>query len=116
MRAHIRAATTDDAVAITALIATLGYPTDAVALRRLLPRLIDASRVAIVVAELEGAVVGMLMLCARPSLTLQGWVGTIGELVVDPGWRGLAIGEALLQYAKGLAVEQGLSRLECEVP
>ena len=53
---------------------------------------------------------------ARPSLTLQGAVGVIQELVVRPAQRRREIGESLLQYAKGLAVERGYVRLECTVP
>lgn len=116
MRARIRPATLDDATAIAGLIAMLGYPVDAAALRRLLASLASAPAVAILVADLEGETVGLLTLTARPSLTLQGWVGAIGELIVHPEYRGLAFGEALLQYAKGLAVECGLERLECPLP
>ena len=115
MNARIRPATTADASALAALIAATGYPAaeDGVA-RILAPR--DAAMFPAVVAEVDASVVGLLVVCCRPSLVLQGWIGTITELVVRPAHRRGEIGEALLHYAKGLAVERGLARLECAVP
>jgi N-acetylglutamate synthase-like GNAT family acetyltransferase len=70
----------------------------------------------VIVAELDGAVCGLLAMSSRPSLALQGEVGVVQELVVRPAQRRREIGESLLQYAKGLAVERGFARLECAVP
>src|SRR5262249_59963458 len=86
------------------------------ALRRALDLLRTAPEHVVVVAELDGAVCGLLAMSARPSLTLQGAVGVIQELVVRPAQRRREIGESLLQYAKGLAVERGYVRLEGAVP
>jgi N-acetylglutamate synthase-like GNAT family acetyltransferase len=70
----------------------------------------------VLVAETYGEVCGLLVLSAHPSLTLQGGLGVVQELVVRPTQRRREIGESLLQYAKGLAVEHGFARLECSVP
>jgi ribosomal protein S18 acetylase RimI-like enzyme len=116
VKARVRRATAGDAHAVAALIEALGYPASVDTVGRTLARFQDASMFPAVVAEQEGAVVGLLVLCCRPSLVLQGWTGTISELVVAPAYRRSEIGEALLHYAKGLAVERGLARLECVVP
>jgi N-acetylglutamate synthase-like GNAT family acetyltransferase len=116
MKARIRRATAGDADGVAALIEVLGYPASRDTIARTLARFEDVSRFPAVVAEQDGAVVGLLVVCCRPSVALQGWTGTITELVVAPESRGAEIGEALLHYAKGLAVERGLARLECAVP
>jgi ribosomal protein S18 acetylase RimI-like enzyme len=115
-RLKFRGAAAEDVGDIVTLIAHLGYPVREDALLRTLALLRDAPGHAVVVAELDGVVCGLLVMSARPSLTLQGTVGVVQELVVHPAHRGREIGEGLLQYAKGLAAERGLSRLECEVP
>jgi N-acetylglutamate synthase-like GNAT family acetyltransferase len=115
-RLKLRGAVADDVAGIGTLIAHLGYPVREDALLRTLGLLHDApGHHAVVVAELDGVVCGLLVMSPRPSLTLQGTVGVVQELVVHPAHRGREIGEGLLQYAKGLAAERGLSRLECEV-
>jgi N-acetylglutamate synthase-like GNAT family acetyltransferase len=115
-RLKLRGAVAEDVAGIVTLIAHLGYPVREDALLRTLQLLHEAPGHAVVVAELDGVVCGLLVMSPRPSLTLQGTVGVVQELVVHPAHRGREIGEGLLQYAKGLAAERGLSRLECEVP
>jgi N-acetylglutamate synthase-like GNAT family acetyltransferase len=116
MKARIRRATAADAHAVAALIEVLGYPASVDTIGRTLARFEDASMFPAVVAEQDGEVVGLLVVCCRPSLVLQGWTGTVSELVVAPAHRRSEIGAALLHYAKGLAVERGLARLECVIP
>ena len=116
MKARIRRATAADARAVAALIEVLGYPAVVDTIERTLARFEDASMFPAVVAEHDGEVVGLLVVCCRPSLALQGWIGIVSELVVAPAHRRSDIGEALLHYAKGLAVERGLARLECVIP
>jgi GNAT superfamily N-acetyltransferase len=116
MNARIRRAAAADAPAVARLIEGMGYPASLDAIGRALARVEDAAMFPAVVAEQDGAVVGLLVVCCRPSLTLQGWIGTVSELVVAPEHRRAEIGEALLHYAKGVAVERGLARLECPVP
>jgi len=116
MNARIRRATSSDAPAIAQLIESIGYPASVDAVAGAMRAFENASMFPAVVAEHDGAVVGVLALCCRPSLTLQGWVGAVAELVVAPEFRRSELGEALLHYAKGLAVERGLARLECVVP
>ena len=115
-RLKLRGAGADDVTGIVTLIAHLGYPVREDALDRALGLLREAPGHVVVVAELDGVLCGLLVMSTRLSLTLQGVVGVVQELVVHPAHRGREIGEGLLQYAKGLAAERGLSRLECEVP
>jgi N-acetylglutamate synthase-like GNAT family acetyltransferase len=116
MKGRIRRATSADAPAVTRLIEALGYPASIDAVGRVLTHVADGAMFPAVVAEHDGGVIALLVVCCRPSLTLQGWVGTVAELVVAEEHRRAAVGEALLHYAKGLAVERGLARLECAVP
>jgi N-acetylglutamate synthase-like GNAT family acetyltransferase len=115
-RLKFREAVADDAAAIMTLITHLGYPVREESLRRTLELLRQTPGHIAVVAELNGTVCALLVMSSRPSLTLQGLVGVVQELVVRPAERRREIGESLLQYAKGLAVERGLTRLECPVP
>lgn len=115
MRLTIRPATARDAVAVRELLGALGYPVREDGVRELLGAAFREPRHAVVVAEFDAAVVGLLVMAARPSLCRGGWVGTLEALVVRPDRRRRGVGEALLQYAKGLAAERGFVRLEVEV-
>jgi N-acetylglutamate synthase-like GNAT family acetyltransferase len=115
-RLKFRDATADDVAHIVTLIAHLGYPVREEPLCRMLERVRQTPGHAAIVAELDGSVCALLVMSSRPSLTLQGTVGVVEELVVRPMQRRREIGESLLQCAKGLAVEHGFARLECAVP
>jgi GNAT superfamily N-acetyltransferase len=114
-RLTIRPATGRDAVAVRELLDVLGYPMGEDGVRTLLGTAFREPRHAVVVAEVDAVVVGLLVMAARPSLCRGGWVATLEALVVRPDRRRRGVGEALLQYAKGLAAEQGFVRLELEV-
>jgi N-acetylglutamate synthase-like GNAT family acetyltransferase len=112
----IRSAGAEDVPAITQLLAQLGYPAAPGSVSSVLSSMIGARDHVVVVAEdAEHRVVAMLSLSSRPVLKLQGWVGTIEELVVKTGLRGRGIGDRLVQYAKGVAAERGWVRLEAVV-
>jgi GNAT superfamily N-acetyltransferase len=115
-QAVLRAATMVDVSALTTLVRQLGYPAHALALRPMLEALLARPEHAVVVAEEHGVVEGFLTLSARPSLSLQGMVGSVDELVVRVEAQGRGIGGRQLQYAKGLATARGFVRLEIGVP
>jgi len=96
---RIREAAPDDVADIVTLIAHLGYPVREEALQRTLELLRQTPGHAVLVAEAYGAVCGLLVLSTHPSLTLQGGLGVVQELVVRPTQRRREIGESLLQYA-----------------
>lgn len=112
----LRRGTIADVNALTILVRQLGYPAHAGPLRLTLENLLARPEHAVVVAERHGAVEGFLTLSSRPSLSLQGTVGSVDELVVRAEAQGRGIGGRLLQYAKGLATERGFVRLEIGVP
>src|SRR5882762_9003291 len=90
---RIREAAPDDVADIVTLIAHLGYPVREEALQRTLELLRQTPGHAVLVAETYGAVCGLLVLSAHPSLTLQGGLGVVQELVVRPTQRRREIGE-----------------------
>ncbi len=112
----IRPAVSADVSAMSDLISQLGYPVNSEALVAMLGPLLGDRRQAVVVAEeSDHGIVAMLALSARPVLRLQGWVGSVEELVVRQELRDRGVGDRLVQYAKGLAAERGWVRLEIPV-
>lgn len=112
----IRPAVLADLPVISELISQLGYPVRRDALSGMLKDVLaDRRHVVLVAEEPEYGVVAMIDLSSRPSLRLQGWIGTIEMLVVNRSLRDRGIGDRLIQYAKGLAAEAGWVRLETVV-
>jgi N-acetylglutamate synthase-like GNAT family acetyltransferase len=112
----IRPATPDDLLAISDLIAQLGYAIRPDTLGDMLAAMLCDRRHAVLLAEAaDQGIVAMIALSSRPALRLQGWIGTIEELVVKRGLRDRGIGGRLIQYVKGLAAERGWVRLETVV-
>jgi N-acetylglutamate synthase-like GNAT family acetyltransferase len=112
----IRPAVAADLPAICDLIAQLGYAIRQDTLGDLLQTMLRDRRHAVLVAEAaDQGIVAMVALSSRPVLRLQGWIGTIEELVVKRGLRDRGTGDRLIQYAKGLAAERGWVRLEAVV-
>ena len=105
----IRDARAADAEAIAGLLTQLGYPSDADAVESRLHRLgIVGDRV--VVAELDGAVVGLAHLQVTPAIERDRPAGKVGALVVDTAHRGQGVGRALVE-----AVEAEARRRGCEL-
>ena len=63
-------------------------------------------------AELRGALVGLMSLSTRPQLRLAGPITTVDELVVAEGARGVGVGKELIELAKREARRAGARRLE----
>ena len=112
----VRPAAPGDLPHLVDLLVQLGYPVRREALTKVLDALLGDARYAVLVAEHPGdGVVAMIALSSRPVLRLQGWLGTIEELVVKRGMRDRGIGDRMVQHAKGLATERGWMRLEASV-
>lgn len=106
----IRDAQAADAEQIAALLAQLGYPTQASAVESRLERLrVVGDRV--VVAELDGGVVGLAHLQVAPAIERDRPAGKIGALVVDEARRGRGIGRALVEELEAEARARGCELL-----
>jgi len=96
-------------VAIAGLLDQLGYPAEPGVIESRLERLgIVGDR--LVVAELDGAVVGLAHLHVSPAIEYERPAAKLGALVVDESQRGKAIGRALVE-----AMESEARARNCEL-
>ena len=102
----IRDARSRDSAAIAALLGQLGYRTDAAAVAARIRRLLAAGD-RLVVAELDGKVVGLADLHVSPSLEYDEPAGKLAALVVDERARGGGIGRALVEAMEAEARARG---------
>lgn len=70
------------------------------------------SRQRLLVAELEGKVVGLIAFGCYEQFRLQGCCCHIDTLVVDATCRGKGVGKALVEIAEQYAKEQGATEIE----
>jgi N-acetylglutamate synthase-like GNAT family acetyltransferase len=105
----IRDAREADADAVAGLLGQLGYPVDAQAVEARLQRLaVVGDRV--IVAELEGRVIGLGHLQVAPTIEYDRPAAKIGALVVSDARRGQGVGRTLVQALEDEARLRG-----CEV-
>lgn len=71
---------------------------------------------ALLIAEAEGAIVGVLAASWQHAIHVPGRYGTIQDLWVDPEWRSRALGRDLIEALVALAGERGVARLEVGLP
>jgi predicted N-acetyltransferase YhbS len=107
----IRAATADDAPAIEGLIGQLGYRVTAVEVAERLADMEGEGRL-VLVAELEGRVVGCLSTSIMRVLHRPAPVGRISMMVVDATVRGRGIGAELARAAERALVARGCRLIE----
>jgi branched-chain amino acid aminotransferase len=118
----IRAARGEDAAgvagAVEALLIELGgerpSPADLEAGARQLAE--DPEAGALLVAEEDGALVGILAASWQFALHVPGRYGTIQDLWVHPEWRSKALGRELVMALVRAASEAGVPRLEVGLP
>lgn len=106
----IRDARPADADAIARLLTQLGYPTEAEAVASRLDRLLIVGD-RVVVAELDGAVVGLAHLQVTPAIERDRPAAKLGALVVDEAHRGHGIGRLLVETMEGEARRRGCELL-----
>lgn len=107
-----RSANPDDVPRIATLLDQLGYPssTDAVAYR--VDSLLDDPQSALIVAEVDGTVVGVAAVHAIPRLDDSTRLGRLTALVVDDRFRRLGAGRALVAAAEERARTLGCRDME----
>jgi len=118
----VRAATVDDAPAVASAVEALlielgGERPSATALEEGARRLAeDPSAGALLVAEDEGRVVGILAASWQYAIHVPGRYGTIQDLWVHPEWRSRALGRELVLALVRSAADAGVPRLEVGLP
>lgn len=119
---RVRAATLEDtgqiAVAVAELLVELGgTPPAATKLEATTRTLIeDRDAGALIVAEAEGTLMGVLAASWQLAIHAGGRYGLIQDLWVHPAWRSKAVGSALLVSFSRQAKEQGIARIEVGLP
>jgi GNAT superfamily N-acetyltransferase len=118
----VRLATEADAGAVGAAVGALleelgGRRPQPAELETEVAALIDERAVGeLLVAEEEGAIVGVLAASWQRAIHVPGRYATIQDLWVDPEWRSRGIGAELVSALADRAREQGVARLEVGLP
>ncbi|HEX9380591.1 MAG TPA: GNAT family N-acetyltransferase [Gaiellaceae bacterium] len=102
----IRDARAADAPAIALLLDQLGYPAEVGAVEGRLERLVIVGD-RVVVADLDGQVVGLAQLHVSPALEYDRPAAKLAALVVDDAHRGRGIGRALVEEMEAEARKRG---------
>jgi len=118
----VRAAEVGDAVAVAAAVEALleelgGRRPERAALESEVAALLDDDGLGeLLVAEEEGAIVGVLAASWQRAIHVPGRYATIQDLWVDREWRSRGIGAELVAALAARAREQGVFRLEVGLP
>ncbi len=103
----IRDARPGDAPALAPLLDQLGYPASPEAVRRRIDVLAASNADRLVVAELDGRVVGLAAIHVSPSLEYDEPAAKLSAIVVDREHRRHGIGEALVAAMEAEARTRG---------
>lgn len=121
-RAAVRAASAADApavaAAIEALLVELGGERPSTAELEAAARELAVNRElgALLVADVNGSLVGVLAASWQHAIHVPGRYGTIQDLWVDPDWRSRAIGRELVEALAWMGREMDVARLEVGLP
>jgi predicted N-acetyltransferase YhbS len=108
----IREAQVQDAAAVAGLLTQLGYPHAEAEAAERLASWADTPHAEVLVAELDGAVVGVTSVSAFPHLARPGRRARLASLSVDAAHRRRGIGAALVRAAEERAREWGCDEME----
>jgi GNAT superfamily N-acetyltransferase len=110
---RIRDATLDDAPALAPLLGALGYPADPATIRSRLKSLGAVGPTdRVLVAEVDGTLLGFAALHATPTLHRGAPVGRITGLAVLPDRHGVGVGRRLVEAAEAHFRACGAERME----
>lgn len=121
-RWRVRPAARGDAAAVAAAVGELldelggRRPTPAQLEEEVRAALADPPGAALLVAEADGALIGVLSASWQRAIHVPGRYATIQDLWVHRDWRSRAIGAALVEALVALAREQGVARIEVGLP
>ena len=104
---QIRDARPEDAAALARLVDQLGYPTSADAVAARLQRLEASPADRVLVAELDGEIVGAASVHYSLTLEYDEPAAKLSAIVVDEQHRRRGIGEALARAVEEEAIRQG---------
>ena len=107
----VRQAELSDATSIAALVTQLGYPTGPDDMVDRLTRMLDDPRHTVMVADADGAVVGMGAACIDHGPSHDGLYARVTGLVVDAKARGRGVGAFLMQQIEEWSRERGADRV-----
>jgi predicted N-acetyltransferase YhbS len=109
----LRRARPDDAADVAALLAELGYPDNEVdAVEQRLAMWAREPAGVVLVALLDGRMVGTVAVTAVPYLEREGRWGRIVALVVSAECRGQGVGRQLVEAAEAAAGDLGCVKVE----
>jgi GNAT superfamily N-acetyltransferase len=108
----LRQARPDDAEELSVLLSELGYPSGAESIARRISACANVPGLSIVVASMDGRVVGVVAVHCVPTLISDAALGRITALVVSNEVRGRGVGRQLVEEAEAFAREQGCERME----
>jgi GNAT superfamily N-acetyltransferase len=109
---EIRRARPDDAERLVPLYEQWGYPQPASAVTERLALWAGTPQAEVLVAEVDGALAGMIGVCTTLHLALPGTFARVGGLSVDRAFRRRGVGAALVGAAEALARTWGCDRVE----
>lgn len=118
----VRVAETTDAEAVAGAVKQLllelgATPPPAVAMAQATRELLhDPGLGTVVLAEVNGALMGVLSASWQTAIHVPGRYGLIQDLWVHPEWRGQAVGAGLLAGLLDRASESGVTQLEVGLP
>lgn len=108
----IRRLTSQDASSAVPLMAELGYPTNADSFTERFAALSTNPHSAVLVAEAQGSIVGLVAVHSFEMLHRPGRLGRITALVVASSARGRGVGTDLLKAAEDHLRQSGCTILE----
>lgn len=110
-KVHVRNATRDDAPAIAALLAELGYPGDQEEIPERLAKVVAHGGAVVLAVDQSDAALGLISLTRFWSLHSSGPVAYIMALVIANDARGRGVGKTLVDYAKQWGIDNGCERI-----